>query len=136
MKIFPPFMISLPETMILLPAAQPMFPRLMLHRTKPRGPFMRSMVDEKNRFNPNIQIAAIASRRSFLKTAVAAAVLGSATPGVLLAQQKEEAVSRRPLGRTGEKVSAIGLGGYHIGKLADEKESIAIIRSAIDRGIT
>jgi hypothetical protein len=64
---------------------------------------MCSMVDEKNRFNPNIQIAAIASRRSFSKTAVAAAVLGSATPGALLAQQKEEAVPRRSPGADGRQ---------------------------------
>jgi aryl-alcohol dehydrogenase-like predicted oxidoreductase len=42
----------------------------------------------------------------------------------------------RLLGRTGERVSAIGLGGFHIGKQADEHESIRIIRSAINRGIT
>jgi predicted aldo/keto reductase-like oxidoreductase len=42
----------------------------------------------------------------------------------------------RQLGRTGEKVSAIGLGGFHIGGVKDEQESIKIIRSAIDRGIT
>jgi aryl-alcohol dehydrogenase-like predicted oxidoreductase len=42
----------------------------------------------------------------------------------------------RTLGSTGEKVSAIGLGGSHIGKQAEEKESIQIIRSAVDRGIT
>jgi predicted aldo/keto reductase-like oxidoreductase len=42
----------------------------------------------------------------------------------------------RTLGSTGEKVSAIGLGGFHIGQQADEKESIQIIRSAVDRGIT
>ena len=42
----------------------------------------------------------------------------------------------RTLGATGEKVSAIGLGGSHIGKQKDEKESIQIIRSAIDGGIT
>jgi predicted aldo/keto reductase-like oxidoreductase len=42
----------------------------------------------------------------------------------------------RPLGRTGEKVSAIGLGGFHIGGQKDELESIRIIRSAVDRGIT
>jgi aryl-alcohol dehydrogenase-like predicted oxidoreductase len=42
----------------------------------------------------------------------------------------------RPLGRTGEKVSAIGLGGFHIGSQKDEQESIRIIRGAIDRGIT
>jgi predicted aldo/keto reductase-like oxidoreductase len=42
----------------------------------------------------------------------------------------------RKLGNTGERVSAIGLGGYHIGVPEDEQEGIRIIRSAIDRGIT
>ena len=42
----------------------------------------------------------------------------------------------RELGSTGEKVSCIGLGGWHIGlKKVDEKLSLRIIRSAIDRGI-
>jgi aryl-alcohol dehydrogenase-like predicted oxidoreductase len=43
----------------------------------------------------------------------------------------------RNLGRTGERVSAIGLGGFHIGapKLSSD-QSIRIIRSAIDGGIT
>jgi len=44
----------------------------------------------------------------------------------------------RTLGKTGEKVSAIGLGGHHIGieKEVSEELSLRIIRSAIDRGIT
>jgi predicted aldo/keto reductase-like oxidoreductase len=42
----------------------------------------------------------------------------------------------RKLGSTGERVSAIGLGGYHIGVPKDEQESVRIIRSAVDRGIT
>jgi aryl-alcohol dehydrogenase-like predicted oxidoreductase len=43
----------------------------------------------------------------------------------------------RTLGRTGEKVSAIGLGGWHIGfKSITDEQSVRIIRSAIDRGIT
>jgi aryl-alcohol dehydrogenase-like predicted oxidoreductase len=42
----------------------------------------------------------------------------------------------RALGRTGEKVSAIGLGGYHIGVPKDPDEGIRIVRSAVDRGIT
>ena len=43
----------------------------------------------------------------------------------------------RTLGSTGEKVSAIGLGGSHIGlNRVDEQLSIRIIRTAIDRGIT
>ena len=41
----------------------------------------------------------------------------------------------RKLGTTGERVSAIGLGGYHIGVPRDENEGIRIIRSAVDRGI-
>src|ERR1700730_3704823 len=42
----------------------------------------------------------------------------------------------RPLGRTGEEVSVIGLGGHHIGRQKDEKDSIQIISAAIDAGIT
>jgi predicted aldo/keto reductase-like oxidoreductase len=43
----------------------------------------------------------------------------------------------RVLGRTGERVSAIGLGGWHLGfEQIDEALSIRIIRTAIDRGIT
>lgn len=42
----------------------------------------------------------------------------------------------RTLGKTGEKVSAIGLGGHHIGRPKDPKEGIRIIRTAVDRGIT
>ena len=42
----------------------------------------------------------------------------------------------RMLGSTGEKVSAIGVGGWHLGlKHVDEKLAIRIVRSAIDRGI-
>lgn len=43
----------------------------------------------------------------------------------------------RPLGRTGERVSAIGLGGWHLAlKHVDEALAIRIVRSAIDRGVT
>ncbi|HEY4261513.1 MAG TPA: aldo/keto reductase [Schlesneria sp.] len=40
-----------------------------------------------------------------------------------------------PLGKTGEQVSIIGLGGHHIGRQKEEKESIQIVRAAIDAGI-
>ena len=42
----------------------------------------------------------------------------------------------RELGTTGERVSAIGMGGYHLGKQADAAESIRLIHSGIDHGIT
>ena len=41
----------------------------------------------------------------------------------------------RTLGKTNEKVSAIGLGGYHLGHPPDPADAIRIVRSAIDRGI-
>src|SRR3974390_318893 len=42
----------------------------------------------------------------------------------------------RTLGRTNEKISAIGLGGYHIGMPKDPAEGIRIVRGAVDQGIT
>src|SRR5438445_13321541 len=48
----------------------------------------------------------------------------------------ESTIPYRMLGKTGERVSAIGLGGWHLGlKRVDEQLSFRIIRSAIDRGI-
>jgi len=44
-------------------------------------------------------------------------------------------VPYRLLGSTGESISAIGLGGAHIGMQPDEADSIRIIRTAIDAGI-
>ena len=43
----------------------------------------------------------------------------------------------RKLGRTGELVSAIGMGGFHIAQPQhSEEESIRLVRAAVDRGIT
>lgn len=84
-------------------------------------------------------------RRDFLKTASAAGVAAIATSAATAAKAAVDAPVKRPqspdmiyrqLGTTGETVSAIGLGGFHIGKQEDPAESIRIIRTAIDRGIT
>jgi len=42
----------------------------------------------------------------------------------------------RPLGATGEMVSALGLGGYHIGQLKNQREAIRLFHAAIDAGVT
>src|SRR3569623_2094453 len=42
----------------------------------------------------------------------------------------------RPLGRSGAMVSAIGLGGYHLGLVSTAKEATAIVHAAIDAGVT
>src|SRR5216117_3108934 len=48
----------------------------------------------------------------------------------------QSTIPYRTLGRTGERVSAIGLGGWHLGlERVDEHLSFRIVRTAIDRGI-
>ena len=42
----------------------------------------------------------------------------------------------RPLGATGDMVSILGLGGYHLGKIANEREAIRLVHTAIDAGLT
>lgn len=50
---------------------------------------------------------------------------------------KENELPKRKLGRTGEWVSCLGLGGSHIGKpKLTDKEAIDLIRSAINQGLT
>src|SRR3954464_8581759 len=45
-------------------------------------------------------------------------------------------IPRRPFGRHSEPVSALGLGGFHIGKMSAESEAIRLIHEAIDAGVT
>src|SRR3954470_11625616 len=76
-------------------------------------------------------------RRQFLK-GVAVAGLASSLQGKGFSMViSAEGMTYRTLGRTGEKVSAIGMGGFHIGKPElQEADSLRLIRTAIDRGIT
>jgi predicted aldo/keto reductase-like oxidoreductase len=94
-------------------------------------------------------------RREFLKAAaitvvpaMAARSLSSAAGTMPAAEQgmvgqtadtdarRSDEMTYRPLGTTGEKVSVLGLGGFHIGIPRDQQEGIRIIRSAIDHGVT
>lgn len=72
------------------------------------------------------------SRREFLEVAAATSLLASFSPFVTA--ETRSGIPYRALGRTGEKVSAIGIGGYHLGR-PDEQESIRIVRTALDSGI-
>jgi len=74
------------------------------------------------------------TRREFLETAAGATVASGMLPRVWAAEIKN-GVPYRTLGNTGENVSCIGLGGYHLGSQSDEQESIRIIRTALDEGI-
>ncbi len=48
----------------------------------------------------------------------------------------ESAIAQRPLGRTTIKLSALTLGGHHLGNTSSEQESLQIIGQALDGGIT
>src|SRR5690348_1088663 len=69
-------------------------------------------------------------RREFLTTFAALQVAAK------LDAQTSNGMIYRNLGTTGQRVSALGLGGYHMGVPKEESESIRIVRSAIDRGVT
>jgi predicted aldo/keto reductase-like oxidoreductase len=90
---------------------------------------------ERREFLRNVSAAGV----PLASASVASHLLAAQGPQRASADRAEPPVGAMPmrtLGRTGEKVSAIGLGGFHIGTQKDEQESIRIIRSAIDGGIT
>jgi predicted aldo/keto reductase-like oxidoreductase len=45
-------------------------------------------------------------------------------------------IPRRAFGRTGDTISAIGLGGFHLGLVSTQREVEQIVHSAIDAGVT
>jgi len=73
------------------------------------------------------------SRRRFLELATAITAMCSVRAD-LWAVEERGGIPYKNFGRTGEKVSAIGLGGYHIGR-PSEAESTRLIRTAFDGGI-
>ena len=78
-----------------------------------------------------------ASRRTFLQ--LAASALASTTLGETLMAQTSSAsatgIPTRPLGRTGVRISMMGVGGSHAGRIP-EAESARFTHMAVDEGVT
>jgi uncharacterized protein len=87
------------------------------------------------------------NRRSFIR---GAAILGAAPlfAGGSMAQDQNQnqnkdqsqqipagTVPKKPLGRTDVQVSAMGLGGYHLGSVATDQAANEIVAKALDHGI-
>lgn len=72
-------------------------------------------------------------RRDFLKLSAMAAI-ATALPAAPAPVEVRNGMPYRVLGRTGEKVSLLGVGGYHIGTKSRE-EAVRIIRTAVDEGV-
>jgi uncharacterized protein len=75
----------------------------------------------------------MSDRRHFLKGAVAAGMV--AKLGNLAQAANPSGIPTRTLGHTGQQVSMLGLGGYHLGH-PSEAVAIEIVRTAADNGIT
>jgi aryl-alcohol dehydrogenase-like predicted oxidoreductase len=44
-------------------------------------------------------------------------------------------VPRRPFGKTGVQISAMGLGGYHLGSVKTDQAAVEIVAKALDHGV-
>ncbi len=74
-------------------------------------------------------------RRGFIQGMTAAGLLSSLGLHAVPTEVGKGGIPYRTLGRTGEKVSIIGMGGAHVGRGPTEQEAIQLIRGGIDRGI-
>src|ERR1700735_2756748 len=97
--------------------------------------------NEQSQATPEVE------RRNFLQAglASAAAVLGpSVLPSPIVSASVPpqmmnggaDQIPRRPLGKTGEKVSIIGVGGYHLGTVQSTDLAIRLVQEAVDAGVT
>jgi uncharacterized protein len=85
-------------------------------------------------------------RRRFLQSGLAATgtvvagsilhsrVLAAATPPAITNTGSDQ-IPRRPLGKTGEQVSIIGVGGYHLGTVRSLDEAVHLVQEAVDAGV-
>ncbi len=78
------------------------------------------------------------SRRDFFRQGVAGLSVAALAEQVIAQTSSASATGlpTRVLGRTGQRVSILCLGGWHIGAVKDENEAIRIMHAAIDEGMT
>jgi uncharacterized protein len=83
------------------------------------------------------------SRRNFVKGSAAMTSLFASSTRRPAASDRphsgqalaSEAVPRRPLGRTGENISILGVGGYHLGSTKDQSEANELVARALGAGV-
>jgi len=81
-------------------------------------------------------------RRQFVKGAALAGAAAVAQGRIAVGQapppekvNEGQPIPKKNLGRTGVQVSALGLGGFHLGSAKDQQEVDAIVSRAIDAGL-
>lgn len=78
------------------------------------------------------------TRREFLHQAAAGATLAALAENVLAQTRSSSATGMptRVLGRTGERVSILCLGGWHLGSIKDDAAAVRLVQTSIDEGMT
>ena len=104
------------------------------------------MVDQRQQ-NQQSQAIPEFERRSLIRAALACAggvfansvsrgQVASAAPPSQMNNSGGDQVPRRALGKTGEQVSIIGLGGYHLGTVGSSDVAVRLVQEAVDAGVT
>jgi aryl-alcohol dehydrogenase-like predicted oxidoreductase len=80
------------------------------------------------------------TRRTFVKGAAVLTASALVNPSLGLAGQPPQTggpdqIPQRQLGQTGIQVSALGVGGYHLGSTKDQQEANELVARALDAGI-
>src|ERR1700733_437058 len=82
-------------------------------------------------------------RRSFMKGVAALGTAPLISGGSMAQQQPGQStqvpageIPKKTLGRTGVQVSAMGLGGYHLGSAETDQAANEIVAKAFDHGVT
>jgi aryl-alcohol dehydrogenase-like predicted oxidoreductase len=80
------------------------------------------------------------TRRTFVKGAAVLTASALVNPNLRSAgRPRQDApsdqVPQRPLGKAGVQVSALGVGGYHLGSTKDQNEASELVERALDAGI-
>src|SRR5579862_3984095 len=102
---------------------------------------------DRRRPNERFQVTPEMERRSFIQAGLASAgtflansvlpsrIVSAAVPPQMTNGGADQ-IPRRALGKTGEQVSIIGLGGYHLGTLQSSDLAVRLVQEAVDAGVT
>src|ERR1700719_1704965 len=97
--------------------------------------------DQRSQGNPEIERrcflqAGLASAGTVLATSVLPSQIVSASVPPQMTNSGADQIPRRPLGKTGEQVSIIGVGGCHLGAVQSSDLAVRLVQEAVDAGVT
>ena len=80
--------------------------------------------------------AGLASTGALVTASLMHGSAAAATAPLAVTNTGPDQIPRKPLGKTGEQVSIIGLGGYHLGTMRSLDDAVRLVQEAVDAGVT